>query len=656
MSTEAKLDNHQQGAELPVFCRQKGAAVTAIPFLRTLLLALGFFLYLWKVVRPELVYHNQSPVFAWSWEYLLSYVKIPGDPIRYVSHLLYVSYLHPWLGALLATILVLGICVLAKKYLQAIGILNTVSLHLIPGAFLVVLHNSYQHPLNLGLGMVLALGAAIVYIRLGSQSGLVRTILFLLVCGVIFYLATVSYLVFAILCGVYEWRRGRALWILGLLALVTLCVPSAYAIVAFAVTHTRAYSLLLPPEYEREVPIALICLWLSVPLSALGVFAWENILAKKTELEKRERARKGSSVADEETREECPTLGTDSRRVWRSVRVSLVFAVVVGLVVHTSFATNAKTLIELDYCASQEDWQGVLDASMRLPLNAITNFAWHDTNRALYHLGLYPERMFEFPQSDGMNELLAPEQLSESMHACLKFSDLFYDLGMINESEHLAYEALSSYGNHPAILKRLIQTNTLKGRVQAARQFQNVLKTFPAGRQWADYFGKYLDSDPLEEPGMKSMSTVMLRTDYTGMGFSPEAVFNWLLMDSRRNRMAFEYLMAHYLLTGQLGQIVRNIPRLSDFDYKHIPTAYEEAILMYIQTTGDQYPNLRGHRVRQETLERFRRFNEIIDQNMDDPNRARALVSREFESSYWTYCAFSLGMLKQKPELVMEAG
>jgi len=528
-------------------------------------------------------------------------------------------------------------------------------MHLIPGAFLVLLHNSYQHSLSLDIGFAVALVAALTYARHGAWHLFARVVLFLVTAGVIFYLATGAYLVFVALSAVFECVRNRRAWLASVLLVLSLFIPLAYSLLVFGVSAGKAYASLIPPEYDGKIPSALVCLWLSCPGLVIGVLAWEKILARKMDWEARERMRRGDIAEESHSVQEKSHRHRGGQREKSIIRRSLLASSVLAVVLYFSFPMHVRTLIEIDYHATNEEWEKVLVASKRLPVNLMTHFAFHDTNRALFHLGVYPERMFEFPQTDQLNTLMPPEKLSESMHACLKFSDLFYDLGLISESEHLAYEALSSYGNHPAILKRLVQTNALKGRAQAARQFLNVLQTYPAARKWAKKFRTFLDSEPLEEPGMRDASSRMLRTDYAGMDFTPETVFNWLLKDSRENRMAFEYLMAHYLLTGQLEEIVRNVPRLTDLGYKHIPTLYEEAILVYMQTTGQQHPNLRGHRIRQETHERFRQFNRLLVEHMNDLERGKTEVLEEFASSYWTYCAFSLQMLKMEPETVAEA-
>ena len=74
--------------------------------------------------------------------------------------------------------------------------------------------------------------------------------------------------------------------------------------------------------------------------------------------------------------------------------------------------------------------------------------------------------------------------------------------------------------------------------------------------------------------------------------------------------MAFEYLMAWYLLTGQLDKFIENLDRLDDFDYSEIPRHYEEAILIY-EVLTDSKVDLKGRQICNKTYQRARDFSSI---------------------------------------------
>ncbi len=63
----------------------------------------------------------------------------------------------------------------------------------------------------------------------------------------------------------------------------------------------------------------------------------------------------------------------------------------------------------------------------------------------------------------------------------------------------------------------------------------------------------------------------MLRQDAVDTVRSDEQLLLALLEQNKNNRMAFEYLMAHYLLTVQPEKLAAQMGRLKDFDYAEVP-------------------------------------------------------------------------------------
>jgi hypothetical protein len=57
--------------------------------------------------------------------------------------------------------------------------------------------------------------------------------------------------------------------------------------------------------------------------------------------------------------------------------------------------------------------------------------------------------------------------------------------------------------------------------------------------------------------------------------------------------MAFEYLMALYLLAGDLESFSRNIDRAKDFGYVFLPRHWSEALALYIDLVKSDDRNLR---------------------------------------------------------------
>ena len=113
--------------------------------------------------------------------------------------------------------------------------------------------------------------------------------------------------------------------------------------------------------------------------------------------------------------------------------------------------------------------------------------------------------------------------------------------------------------------------------------------------------------------------------------------------------MAFEFLMAHYLLTGQLDKFVGNIERLNDFPQRFSGTAmprhYEEAVLLYMTQQymdSGKMPELQlhGRQVSPRTTHRFENFSTILAAHNSAEWKARQALRPAHRNTYWFYFLF----------------
>jgi hypothetical protein len=127
---------------------------------------------------------------------------------------------------------------------------------------------------------------------------------------------------------------------------------------------------------------------------------------------------------------------------------------------------------------------------------------------------------------------------------------------------------------------------------------------------------------------------------------SIEEMLTGLLRQNPKNRMAFEYLMAFYLLGGGLEKLAANVGRLSNLGYREIPTLYEEAMLIY-QGMHGRRPDIGQLEIKPETIERYNRFVRLY-RSMQPQNRQAVLqrLVREFGTSYFFYYRFTIPRLK----------
>jgi hypothetical protein len=153
-----------------------------------------------------------------------------------------------------------------------------------------------------------------------------------------------------------------------------------------------------------------------------------------------------------------------------------------------------------------------------------------------------------------------------------------------------------------------------------------------------------LDGDPkLAEDGeLARLRSLRVTTDQPG-GSPSALLLQQLLQANPRNRMAFEYLMAHYLLSMKPENIVPHLDRLAAFNILELPRHLQEALLAYqrhVLLESKRTVNLRGQTFRPEIQRRFERFLEILTSFQGNAEAARAIMARELGDTYWYYSLY----------------
>ena len=135
---------------------------------------------------------------------------------------------------------------------------------------------------------------------------------------------------------------------------------------------------------------------------------------------------------------------------------------------------------------------------------------------------------------------------------------------------------------------------------------------------WADKYLEKLKSDPTLERDeeIQQLRRVMLAKDYGSDKSAPDRVLLNLLDTNKQNRMAFEYLMATYLLQRQAGLVsfIHNLHRLKDFNYPKIPRLYEEAIIVYMIETNKSV-DFHGYQISPESIRRYEEFVQSVQRH-----------------------------------------
>ena len=621
-------------------------------------LALAY-LYTWLWVDPSLIYHRQAPVFYVGWAFFAQAVADPGELVVYVSGWLSQGCFHGWLGAAVITAAIALTNLAALAYLRAIGGPRAGYLAFLPGICLLALHGEYSYPLALTVAAMLAASAAAGWAWLPVRRAVPRAAVLVAASAALYYAAGGAMLWFLALCAVHE-LAARRRWVTGgLCVILALLLPYVAGWWLFDLPMSVAYLRLLAFArwcvFEVEdvdthlrilffwpglgAKVASIALYASIPVCGAALALRRPLGRAARVLGRRLRLLPRGAASGAPPAEAG---GTGRARLARRAAAPAAVLLVSLAVAAAACRSQEKAAIRIDRFAARRQWPEVLEAA-----GALTDWdthVRHDVNRALHHTGRMGEEMFAYPQAADLPGLLNPAHgigATKSTPTFLKLGELYVDLGRVNMAEKAAHEAWILSGESPRVLRALALINVIKRQPETARFYLRALRRSPLDRRWARRMLRALDADAAlsDDEGVRRARSRMIRSDVICVAMA-EMVIGPLLRENRRNRMAFEYLMAHYLLRGNLGGIAANIGRLADFNYAGIPRHYEEAALLYMRSGPGRTCDLGGRRISAETIERLRSFREILARHGRDRDKAHDELNRAHGDSYFFYYTY----------------
>lgn len=608
------------------------------PPIRPCLFFLLFYLYVWLRVDPRLMYFWLSPAFptfSLSPGFFRAFLARPGGPVEYLAAFLSQFHYYSWAGALVITVVAVLLSLATGVFIKSMGDARPRVIHFVPAAMLLLFYNRYFHALSVTPGLLTAMAFVCVYVRMRSSRPAARLAIFLALSALLYYIAGGAFLLYAVLCGLFELLAAKRR-LLGLFCLVcAVVIPYCGGMLVFRLGIADAFGRLLPYHLDTDVraaPLA-VCLYLFFPLVAVGTVLW------------RRHARRASAAPEQAVPGIAAGFMARLRRTkLKWVYESVALLIVVAIPVWLSFHRPLNTWLQMEYFGCHKMWSRVLDKARELPHQHFRGFLiGYDVNRALYHTGRLPDEMFFCPQRPG-GLLITPLDMvgdwGTFSEPLMKFSDILFELGRINESEHMAQEAFELVGARPRVVQRLALARIIKGQPESARVFLRALSADLLYGSWARDILRRLQTDPLlsTDREVQRVRSLMPLQD-SAFGASVEMLLEELLERDKRNPMAFEYLMGYYLVTRNLEGIVRNIGRLDDFDYEGIPRHYEEALVIYLKSTGKEV-DLRGRSVSWPTLRRHAEFSQVFDHHRDSKREASRALAKDYWNTYYYYYWF----------------
>ena len=537
-----------------------------------------------------------------------------GGPAQYAANLFSQAYSRRWLGILAFLILALAFWVIARGILRRFGCASCNAPAMIFPLLMLILTSRYIAVVYV---LPVAAGLAIAWLYMEARGRLPQDrggpfavmAVFLIACVPLYYLTASGLAFFCAAGALYELLPGKR----RLLAILWLCasalIPAAMSLVYFEPdVFTRYFRWIATPENGRGVTALLIAFYAFVPAAAFAAFFF-------------------------------------NRRSWpvrlrlpaqRGLQLFVVAAISAGLLV---MRLDRPGWIYADYLIAGGRLEEGLDHLRKLqddsdPVRFLTL-------QALARAGRLTSDMFYYPQRKSSEALLLRDPKWDSFPRVANWrSDLYLELGRVNESQRWAHESLAVEGETPRVLERLSLVYILNGGADAGRIFLNALRRVPFQSARAEARLAALSADPSMrgDPLVSRIRALMLRSDYVG-NWPTERVFQQCLEANPANRLAFEYLTAHYLLNCDMKGLGSIAPRFGEF-YRALPAHVQEALLVFRHVHGNYPAGFDSSSIDPQMEERFGVFMATLEQHQDGFEDTWNALAGGFGRTYWFFDAF----------------
>jgi hypothetical protein len=290
------------------------------------------------------------------------------------------------------------------------------------------------------------------------------------------------------------------------------------------------------------------------------------------------------------------------------------YASAIGLTIaitglYFSHNTWIRNHIYLENLTHKNQWTEILAFAGKLRPKDFDVITMYDVNNALFHTGKLSSEMFRWPQS--VPALVLPGAFEKSpVSLGLRRAFFYFELGEVNMAQQKLYEVSETASEHPLVLSAIAETHIVKNQIAAAKLAYTRLEKDLLYGHYAKAMLQNLMADTAYDIGTRLSAIRPLVTDlpradkslYAGIIYAG-GVYNSAtetkndtvlgsvdivalcqrqLAHNKHNSMAFEYLMALYLTSGDLESFSSNIERAKDAGYTALPCHWLEALALYI--------------------------------------------------------------------------
>ncbi len=607
--------------------------------LRGMIFFLMFYLFLSVYVDLRLLYYVTGATvgisgFPCEWSYLFETLSLPGGLVKYVSVFLTQFFMFQWIGPVVVVLQVWGIALCIDRIVEKCDGNWFGWVRYVPGIVILLFYTSYVYHFETTMAMLVMLGLFNLYISVSSEKWQTSLVWFVVLMVIAYYFAAAGSLLFVVMCGIYELAvKKQGIVGVGCLLFGT-AVPLLIGVYGFGVSHIEAYSELMPwswriMKYDR---LNRMIPWLYGMYGYMPVCLLLIGFLKESKREMRSSKRNSKK----KSRQKMWRAGSDSSNgVIKWIAHTVVLLGLAGGGAYYFVNDQLKTLYEIEYYRGEGDWQKVLELADKQPGQLLSMQA---RNQALYHLGRFGDEMFKYLQHpDGL--MLSHDVFTKSYWH--KY-DLYIDLGLVGQADEVLTESMVAFWDNPFILKKLALLNMISGKNQTARVYLRALQKRLFFGEWAEEYLAKLESDPelRGDNEIRRLRSLIPKEEEGRFLAAPEMQLKAQIENGKKNKMAFEYLLALYMLRAEMWNVVEVAGRMEEYDYEKIPVAFEEAILLNNKHNEKQI-SLKRLKIRVETKQRFDEF-VAATIRYRTKDAAQSELAAKFKNTYMYYYFYGI--------------
>lgn len=571
-----------------------------LSFLPSRLFFLFIFLFLFFFAGHILFYQEKTSLFIFSFDFLKENLRQPGSLLVYLGTFLTTFYYYPLAGALIASLIIWFIVILASEITKQVTGKRREFLPLLAGLVLFYLQTDYRYLLYNNLGILCQLiffWLSVKYLK--SFLPVILAPFFYFLTGGFTWIFLIMFSLWLLIKKPEKWwLKISALWLLSFLFIWIskefLFFQSAGNLIQYPVASDGTGS-----QMKIFLPVVVL---LSI-LPALSFVTFKNPFRK-----------------------------------WVSQNLLSISGVVTLLLILTAisilrFDRKTRQYFNVEKLFYENRYQEIIDFNIKYPSNNILTI--YLNNIALCETGQLNDRLFSFRQSpDGATLFLKWDIAGEISRRGGYF---YYTIGMINDAHRWAYEDMVTRGLTPEGLKLIIKSEIINGNYKTAQKYNSTLRKTLFYKIDAQGFEKLLFNDQAVNlhPELGEKRRIRIHNDFISITDNPIINVERILATDSLNRKAFEYKLAWLLLKKDYPGISAQWKNLEHYDFLKLPVHIEEAAVAIKLLYTGQLPSPDNLTIRRDTEIRFEKFLQTFHAYGNNPGSAEPALRKQFGNTFW---------------------